>query len=79
MTIKVQLSGEPDEITAMVQHLAEAFDVAGGDRSYPNHGSFGVRVYLEVRARTDQETRHVNSERVHPPRAARPTRGEIQP
>jgi len=69
MTIKVRLSGEPDEIDAMVAHLSEAFELAGGDRSYPNRGSFGVRVYLEVRPRSDQPTvRRVRSERVHPHR-----------
>ncbi|WP_328525640.1 hypothetical protein [Kribbella sp. NBC_00359] len=69
MTIKVRLSGEPDQIDAMITHLSEAFEVAGGDRAYPNRGSFGVRVYLEIRPRTDQPTvRRVRSERVHPHR-----------
>ena len=69
MTIKVRLSGEPDEIDAMVAHLSEAFEVAGADRAYPNRGSFGVRVYLEIRPRTDQPTvRRACSDRVHPHR-----------
>ena len=69
MTIKVRLSGEPDEIDAMITHLSEAFEVAGGDRAYPNRGSFGVRVYLEVRPRSDQlPVRGVRSEWVHPHR-----------
>jgi hypothetical protein len=51
MTIKVRLSGEPDDITHLVAHLQEKFEVAGGERSYPNRGSFGVRVYLELRTR----------------------------
>lgn len=49
MTIKVRLSGEPDEIARLVEHLRAEFDVAGADRAYPNRGSFGVRVYLELR------------------------------
>jgi hypothetical protein len=49
MTIKVRLSGEPEHIAAMIAHLQAVFEVAGGDRAYPNRGSFGVRVYLEVR------------------------------
>lgn len=66
MTIKVRLSGERDEIDAMVAHMSEAFEVAGADRAYPNRGSFGVRVYLEIRPRGDQPTvRRVRSERVH--------------
>ncbi|TCM35125.1 hypothetical protein [Kribbella sp. VKM Ac-2568] len=74
MTIKLRLSGEPDEIDAMVAHLSEGFEVAGGDRAYPNRGSFGVRVYLEVRPRGDQPPVHrVQSERVHP------SREEIEP
>ena len=69
MTIKVRLSGEPDEIDAMIAHLSDRFEVAGGDRAYPNRGSFGVRVYLEVRPRGDQPTvRHLRSDRVHPHR-----------
>jgi hypothetical protein len=52
VTIKVRLSGEPDEIDAMVAHLREAFDLAGGDRAY-----------LEIRPRGDQP--HVRSQRVH--------------
>jgi hypothetical protein len=51
MTIKARLSGEPDDIAHLVAHLREKFEVAGGDRAYPNRGSFGVRVYLEVRTR----------------------------
>ena len=66
MTLKVRLSGEPDAIDAMVAHLSEAFEVTGGDRAYPNRGSFGVRVYLEVRPRGDQPpVRRVRTERVH--------------
>lgn len=76
MTIKVRLSGGPEEIHSMIQHLRDEFDVAGGDRSYPNRGSFGVRMYLEVRPHTDEGPRHVTSERV-PPR--RQPRGEIRP
>ena len=67
MTIKVRLSGEPDEIHDLVQHLRDEFDVAGAERSYPNRGSFGVRVYLEVRPlASEHRTRRVRSERVQP-------------
>jgi hypothetical protein len=48
MTIKVRLSGEPDEISRLVEHLRHRFQVAGADRAYPNRGVFGVRVYLEL-------------------------------
>jgi hypothetical protein len=63
MTIKVRLSGEPGEIDAMVARLREGFEVAGGERAYPNRGSFGVRVYLKVRPRTAGTTRRVRSNR----------------
>jgi hypothetical protein len=70
----VRLSGEPDEINELVAHLSEAFEVAGGDRAYPNRGSFGVRVYLEVRPRGDQpRKRRLPSQRV------RPSHEEIEP
>ena len=67
MTIKIRLSGEPDEITRLVEHLRHQFQVAGADRAYPNRGSFGVRVYLELREpATGQDKQRVRSERVHP-------------
>jgi hypothetical protein len=67
MTIKVRLSGEPDEIARPVEHLRHQFQVAGADRAYPNRGSFGVRVYLELRetAAGGQDKQQVRSERVH--------------
>lgn len=69
MTIKVRLSGEPDEIAGVVEHLRHEFEVAGGDRAYPNRGSFGVRVYLELREPTaGRDTQRVRSERVQPDR-----------
>ena len=69
MTIKVRLSGEPDEITCLAEHLRDHFEVAGSDLAYPNRGSFGVRVYLELREHTHQSRRQrVRNERVHPDR-----------
>jgi len=69
MTIKVRLSGETDEIARLVEHLRDQFEVAGADRAYPNRGSFGVRVYLELREPTaDRDTQRVRTERVHPDR-----------
>jgi hypothetical protein len=69
VTIKVRLSGEPDEIARLVEHLRDQFQVAGAARAYPNRGSFGVRVYLELRdAHPIQATQRVRSERVHPDR-----------
>ncbi|MFG1623748.1 DUF3970 family protein [Kribbella sp. NPDC049227] len=69
MTIKVRLSGEPDEITRLVDHLRDHFEVAGSDRAYPNRGSFGVRVYLELREHTNRSARQrVRTERVLPDR-----------
>ena len=69
MTIKVRLSGEPDEIARLVEHLRDQFQVAGADRAYPNRGSFGVRVYLELRAPDPgHDKQRVRAERVHPDR-----------
>jgi hypothetical protein len=69
VTIKVRLSGEPDEITQLVDHLREHFEVAGSDRAYPNRGSFGVRVYLELRALDGRgPAQRVRTERIHPHR-----------
>jgi hypothetical protein len=69
MTIKVRLSGEPEEIARLVEQLRHQFAVAGADRAYPNRGSFGVRVYLELREHDpDQAKRRVRSERVRPDR-----------
>ncbi|WP_350279307.1 hypothetical protein [Kribbella sp. HUAS MG21] len=60
MAIKVRLSGEPDDITHLVEHLRAEFDVAGADRAYPNRGSFGVRVYLELRSHTTTNPRNTD-------------------
>jgi hypothetical protein len=69
MTIKVRLSGEPDEIARLVEHLRAEFEVAGADRAYPSRGSFGVRVYLELRdQRGVTSTQRVRAERVDPDR-----------
>ncbi|TCN36847.1 hypothetical protein EV644_11211 [Kribbella orskensis] len=69
MTIKVRLSGEADEIARLVEHLRREFEVAGADRAYPNRGSFGVRVYLELRQPTaGRDSRRIRSEHVHPDR-----------
>jgi hypothetical protein len=66
MTIKIRLSGEPDEITRLVEHLRDHYEVVGSDRAYPNRGSFGVRVYLELRDHTDGSApQPVRGERVH--------------
>jgi hypothetical protein len=69
MTIKVRLSGEADEIARLVEHLRHEFEVAGADRAYPNRGSFGVRVYLELREpAAGRDKQRISSERVHPDR-----------
>jgi hypothetical protein len=74
MTIKVRLSGEPDDIGHLAEHLQAEFEVAGADRAYPNRGSFGVRVYLELRL--NQQARKVHSERGKP---EAPSRKEVEP
>ncbi len=53
MTVRVRLSGQPDEIAAIIDALAARFEIAGGERAYPNRGAVGVRVYLETRPRPD--------------------------
>jgi hypothetical protein len=68
------LSGEPDDISHLVEHLRAEFEVAGADRAYPNRGSFGVRVYLELRL--TEQARKVRSERVKP---EGPSRKEVEP
>jgi hypothetical protein len=68
-SIKVRLSGEADEIARLVEHLRDQFEVAGADRAYPNRGSFGVRVYLELREPAAvQRMEQARSERVQPER-----------
>src|SRR3954447_25058276 len=69
MTLKVRLSREPDEITRLLEHLRDHYEVAGSDRAYPNRSSFGVRVYLELRDHTDTSApQPVRGKRVHPHR-----------
>jgi hypothetical protein len=67
MTIQVRLSGEPAEIAHLLEHLRDHFDIAGSDRAYPNRGSFGVRVYLELRDhQASATTQRVRTERADP-------------
>ncbi|MEV8375134.1 hypothetical protein AB0P21_20520 [Kribbella sp. NPDC056861] len=75
MTIKLRLSGEPGEIASLFAFLDEHYEVAGGNRTYPNRGSFGVRAYAELREHddTDEAPQRVRSERVHP------IRKEVEP
>jgi hypothetical protein len=76
MTAKVRMSGDPDDINQLVEHLRDYFEVAGGERAYPNRGSFGVRVYLELRPAQDQPTQAARSE---PVQADQPSRKEVEP
>ncbi|MEU4292091.1 DUF3970 family protein [Kribbella sp. NPDC026596] len=94
MTIKVRMSGAPDEITRLVEHLRNHYEVAGSDRAYPNRGSFGVRVYLELReasehprtepgdqANSERENRRADERPRQRVRSERiyPTRREVEP
>jgi hypothetical protein len=47
----MRLSGEPDDIAAVLAALRQQLDIAGGDKTYANRGGFGVRAYLEARPR----------------------------
>ncbi len=49
MTVRLRVSGDPEEIEVMVKVLGVVFDLTGTSRLYPNHGSPGVRVYLTAR------------------------------
>jgi hypothetical protein len=49
MTVRLRVSGDPEEIEVMLKVLGVVFDLTGSRRLYPNHGSTGVRVYLTAR------------------------------
>lgn len=50
MTVELRLSGEPDDITALLALLqAQGVRVALNPRQYPNRGGFGVRMFAQVR------------------------------
>ncbi|WUJ72358.1 hypothetical protein OG809_03625 [Kribbella soli] len=49
MTVRLRVSGDPEEIEIMLKVLAVVFDFTGSHRLYPNHGAPGVRVYLTAR------------------------------
>ncbi|WP_405070399.1 hypothetical protein OG558_12660 [Kribbella sp. NBC_01510] len=49
MTVRLRVSGDPEEIEIMLKVLAVVFDCTGSHRLYPNHGASGVRVYLTAR------------------------------
>jgi hypothetical protein len=52
MSVELRLSGEPDEIAAALEVLRDVYEVAARDRTYPNQGGFGVRMYAEIRPRS---------------------------
>ncbi|MEV6265861.1 hypothetical protein AB0L64_01760 [Kribbella sp. NPDC051936] len=49
MTVKLRVSGDPEEIEVMLKVLGVVFDFTGSGRIFPNYGSAGVRVYLTAR------------------------------
>ncbi len=49
MTVKIRAMGEPDEVARTLALLDQVLEVAYDGRTYPCRGSFGVRVYCEVR------------------------------
>jgi hypothetical protein len=49
MTVRLRVSGDPEEIEVMLKVLGVVFDFTGSGRIFPNHGSAGVRVYLTAR------------------------------
>ena len=64
MTVKLRLTGEPDELAGILAAISSVLDVATDGRGYPQRGGFGVRRYVEARLPT--ATTHVNQ--VAPPR-----------
>jgi hypothetical protein len=49
MTVKLRLTGEPDELARVLHALDQVLEVATDRRTYPQRGGFGVRCYAEVR------------------------------
>ena len=49
MTVRLRVSGDPEEIEIMLKVLAVVFDFTGSQRIFPNIGAPGVRVYLTAR------------------------------
>ena len=49
MTVRMRLSGDPEEIEVMVKVLAVVFQLDGTGRLYTNRGAAGVRCYLTAR------------------------------
>lgn len=58
MTVRMRLSGDPEEIEVMVQVLAVVFRLDGSNRIYPNRGSRGVRIYLTAHIPRQRRGRH---------------------
>ena len=60
MTVKLRLTGEPDELAGILAAISSVLDVATDGRTYPQRGGFGVRCYAEARLPT--ATTHVHQE-----------------
>jgi hypothetical protein len=49
MTVRLRVSGDPEEIEVMLKVLGVVFDFTGSGRVYPNRGAAGVCVYVTAR------------------------------
>jgi len=58
VTVKLRLTGEPDELARILDASRRVLDVATDGRTYPKRGGFGVRRYAEARLPTT--TTHVH-------------------
>lgn len=49
MTVKLRLTGEPDELARILDAISSVLDLVTDGRTYPQRGGFGVRRYAEAR------------------------------
>jgi hypothetical protein len=54
MTVRMRLSGDPEEIEVMVKVLAVVFQLDGSGHFFTNQGSAGVRCYLTAHISHEQ-------------------------
>jgi hypothetical protein len=64
MTVKLRMTGEPEDIARVLHALGQVLEVAYDGRTYPQRGGFGVRAYAEVR--TPNATGTVRVDQIHP-------------
>ena len=63
MSVKVRLTGKPDDVESVAGRLREELSVESESKDYPNRNDDGVRRYLEVSMKAVADPKSNDNER----------------